>query len=50
MIALKQVALGAQVAEVCRKIGIREPSYYRWKNKYGGMLPSDVQRLRQLAE
>ncbi len=47
---LKQVELGAPVQEVCRKIGVTEQTFYRWKNKYGGMLPSDMKRLRQLEE
>ena len=33
---LKQVELGAPVSEVCRKVGITEQMFYRWKNKYGG--------------
>ena len=48
--ALKQVELGTPVSEVCRKLGIAEQTFYRWKNKYGGMLPSDMKRLRQLEE
>lgn len=47
---LKQAELGTPVDEVCRKIGISEQTFYRWKNKYGGMLPSDVKRLKQLEE
>ena len=47
---LKQAELGVPVAEVFRKIGIAEQTFYRWKSKYGGMLPSDVKRLRQLEE
>lgn len=47
---LKQAELGTPVAEVCRKVGVTEQTYYRWKNKYGGMLPSDIKRLRQLEE
>ena len=48
--ALKQVELGTPVSEVCRKLGIAEQTFYRWKSKYGGMLPSDMTRLRQLEE
>jgi len=48
--ALKQVELGTPVSEVCRKLGIAEQTFYRWKSKYGGMLPSDMKRLRQLEE
>ena len=47
---LKQVELGAPVAEVCRKIGVTEQTFYRWKSKYGDMMPSDMKRLRQLEE
>ncbi len=48
--ALKQAELGAPISEVCRKLGISEQTFYRWKSKYGGMLPSDMKRLRQLEE
>jgi len=47
---LKQAELGAPVEEVCRKIGVSEQTFYRWKLKFGGMLPSDMRRLRQLEE
>jgi putative transposase len=47
---LKQVEMGASIDEVCRKIGISEQTYYRWKNKYSGMMPSDVKKLKQLEE
>lgn len=46
----KQAELGVPVEEVCRKIGIAERTFYCWKSKYRGMLPSDVKRLRQLEE
>ena len=48
--ALKQAELGAPISELCRKLGIAEQTFYRWKSKYGGMLPSDMKRLRQLEE
>ncbi len=48
--ALKQAELGTPISEVCRKLGIAEQTFYRWKNKYGGMLPSDMKRLKQLEE
>jgi putative transposase len=47
---LKQAEVGTPVSEVCRKVGITEQTFYRWKSKYGGMLPSDVKRLRQLED
>ena len=46
--ALKQAELGTPISEVCRKLRIAEQTFYRWKSKYGGMLPSDMKRLRQL--
>jgi putative transposase len=48
--ALKQAEGGTPVPEVCRKMGVSEPIFYRWKQKYGGLMPSEVQRLRQLEE
>lgn len=47
---LKQVELGAPVQEVIRKVGVTEQTFYRWKKKYGGMLPSDIKTLKQLEE
>ena len=48
--ALRQAETGTPVKEVIRKLGITEQTFYRWKKKYGGMLPSDLRRLRQLEE
>jgi len=48
--ALKQAETGTTIAEVCRKMGVSEQTFYRWKKKYGGMLPSDVKKMRQLEE
>ena len=48
--ALQQAEAGKAVAEVCRKMGVSEPTYYRWKQKYGGLMPSEVRRLRHLEE
>ena len=48
--ALKQADTGTTVKEVIRKMGITEQTFYRWKKKYGGMLPSDLRKLRQLEE
>jgi len=48
--ALKQAELGTPISEVRRKLGIAEQTFYRWKSKYGGMLPSDMKRLRQLED
>lgn len=48
--ALKQAELGTPVAEVCRKMGISDATFYAWKKKYGGLGPSELKRLRQLEE
>ncbi len=48
--ALKQAELGTSVAEVCRKMGVSEATFFRWKQKYGGLGPSELRRLRQLEE
>ena len=47
---LKQGEKGTAVAEICRKAGISQATYFNWKKKYGGLLPSEVKRLRQLEE
>ncbi len=48
--ALKQVETGTPVKEVIRKMGITEQTFYRWKKKYSGMMPSDLRKLKQLEE
>lgn len=35
---------------MCRKAGISEATFYNWRKRYGGMMPSEVKRLRQLEE
>ena len=47
---LKQGDEGVAVAEVCRKEGISEATYYNWRKKYGGLMPSEVKRLKQLED
>ena len=48
--ALLQAEYGTPVAEVIRKMGISEQTFYRWKKKYSGMTSSEVCRLKQLDE
>jgi len=45
---LKEAEAGKKVAEVCRKYGISDATYYNWKAKFGGMTVSDAQRLKAL--
>ncbi len=47
---LRQAEEGTPVAEVCPKTGISEQTYYRWRKKYGGLMPSEMKRLKQLEE
>ena len=49
-LVLNQVESGTSIEEVCRKIGISQQTFYRWKKRYGGMLPSEVRRLKQLED
>jgi putative transposase len=48
--ALRQAETGTRVAEVCRKMGISEATFYNWKKKYGGLGVAEVRRLKQLEE
>jgi hypothetical protein len=45
---LLQAEQGTAVAEVTRKMGISEQTFYRWKKKFGGLMPSEVRKLRHL--
>jgi len=47
---LKQADEGTSVAEVCRKAGISEATFYVWRKKYGNLLPTEMKRLRQLED
>ena len=47
---LMQAEEGTPVGEVCRKSGISEQTYYRWRKKYGGLMPSEMRRLKSLEE
>ena len=47
---LKQAEEGTAVAEVCRKAGISEATFYVWRKKYGNLLPTEMKRLRQLED
>ena len=39
---------GADVAAVCRELGVSEQTYYRWRNQYGGLKADDAKRLKEL--
>jgi putative transposase len=43
-----ELAAGASVLEVARKLGISEPTFHRWRNQYGGMKADAMKRLKEL--
>jgi putative transposase len=47
---LKQGADGIPVADICRKAGISQATYFNWKKKYDGLLPDEMRRLKQLED
>lgn len=47
---IQEYAAGAKVSELCRKYGMSDASFYKWKSKYGGLQVSDVRRLKYLEE
>ena len=47
---LKQAEMGVPVAELIRKVGISEQTYYRWKKQYTGLEVDQVRQLKQLQE
>ena len=47
---LNQGAEGVAVADICRKAGISQATYFNWKRKYEGMTPPEMRRLKQLED
>jgi putative transposase len=47
---IRQGEEGASVADICRKAGISQATYFNWKKKYAGMMPSEMKRLRELED
>ena len=39
-----------RIAEICRKMGISDATFYKWRQKYGGLGPSELRKLKQLEE
>jgi putative transposase len=48
--ALRQAESGTAVAEICRKLGLSEPTFYRWKKQFAGIGTVEIRRLKQLEE
>ena len=47
---IKQGEEGTPVGEICRKAGISQATYFNWKKKYAGLLPTEMKRLKQLED
>ncbi len=47
---LKEADAGMKVADLCRKHGISDATFYNWRSRYGGMDVSEARRLRQLGD
>lgn len=47
---VKQGEEGVPVAEICRKTGISQATYFNWKKKYAGLMQSEMKRLRELED
>ena len=48
--ALRLAEAGTTVADVCRKYGVSEQTFYRWKRRYAGVGVAELRRLKQLEE
>ena len=47
---LRQPGEGVSVLEICRRHGITRQTYYRWRSRYGDLLPNEIRRIRQLED
>ena len=50
VMALRQAESGTRVTEICRKLGVSEATFYRWKKRYGSLGVSELRQLRQLKD
>jgi putative transposase len=48
--ALRQGEAGTPVAQICRKLGVSQATFYRWKKVYGGLGVAELRELRQLRD
>jgi len=48
--ALRQAEAGTSVEEICRRLGVSERTFYRWKKQFAGMGVAEIRRLKQLEE
>lgn len=50
VLALRQVTAGTPAVEVCRKLGITQTTFYRWRNKYDRVAVNGVREVRELRD
>jgi putative transposase len=48
--ALRQAEAGTPVGDICRKLGVSEQTFYRWKKRFGALGVSELRELRQLRD
>ena len=48
--ALRQAESGTSIVEICRRMGVAEATFYRWKKQFAGMGVAEIRRLKQLEE
>lgn len=48
--ALREVDAGAKPADVCRRLGVTDKTFYRWRSKFGGLDVNEAKRLRALED
>ena len=48
--ALRQAEAGTPVGDICRKLGVSEQTFYRWKKRFGSLGVSELRELRQLRD
>jgi putative transposase len=49
-VVLKEVEAGAKVGDMCRRLGVAEATFYKWKKRFAGLEAPDIKKLRQLEE
>ncbi len=49
-LALRQAEAGTPVPEICRKLGVSEPTFYRWRKRFGTLGVSELRELRHRRE
>ena len=47
---IKRGEAGIPVAEICRKAGISQATFFNWKKRYGGLMPPEMRRLKELED